>query len=469
LDTLKKNSLWLLVVLFFASGIFVSSCKRDQFDTNPSTKLAFSTDTVLFDTVFTTLGGGPFPRSINQRLLVYNTSKNSIRTNIRLAGGAASAYRINIDGQRTTQVTDYEILGEDSIYVFVEVSINPLNGSDPFIKDSIMFETNGNFQDVKLVAWGQDAYYFNDSVLGCNIVWNDKSKPYVIYHSVLVPENCKLTIGEGVTVYSDVGSTIFVQGTLEVNGTKDNRVIFQGGRLGADFIDLPGQWGGIHFLTTSKNSSIKYADIVNGTIGVRCDSLPNNINPKATIENTLIKNMSSVGVLAFTSKISMVNCCVANCGNYTFGSDYGGDYSFTHCTFASYAGTFSRKDPSFIMSNSDLVDENGILISINKLNFDVRNTIIYGSLREEMGINRSGRGIVTGTFESNFLKTQIQGFDASNKINIDPKFKDYKMLDFKLDTLSPAKDAGVNASVLVDLEGTLRDFQPDIGSYERVE
>jgi hypothetical protein len=458
------------MLAFFAAGIFMPSCKRDQFDTNPSTKLSFSTDTVLFDTVFTILGGGPFPRSINQRLLVYNRSKNSIHTNIRLAGGAASPYRINIDGQRTTQVTDYEILGEDSIYIFVEVSLDPNNTNGPLIiKDSIVFETNGNLQDVKLVAWGQDGNYFNREYVDCNTVWNDKIKPYVLYDTVVVRENCTLTIGPGVKIYADGNACLFVQGTLIVNGTKGERVVFQGARLGKDYSDLPGQWKSIHFATSSKNNTIKFTDIINGTVGIRCDSLPRNSNPKAIIENTLIKNMSSVGVLAFTSKVSMTNCCVGNCGNYTFGSDYGGDYEFIHCTFASFTGTFSRKDPSFIISNSDLVDKNGILISINPLNFKVQNTIIYGSLREEVGINREGRGAVTGSFENNFLKTQIQGFSNTNKINTDPKFKNYKMQDFKLDTLSPAKDAGVSAGVLDDLEGTLRDFQPDIGAYERVE
>lgn len=462
----------MLVLLFFGIAVFSPSCKRDDIDNDPSAKVSFDADTVFFDTVFTTLGGGPFPRSVNKRLKVYNPHSNTIKTSIRLAGGTASPYRINIDGESLTQINDYEIMGGDSIYIFVEVSIDPNNTNNPLIvKDSIEFITNGNFQDVKLVAWGQDAHYFRDSVLSCNTVWNDQTKPYVIYQSVLVPENCKLTIGEGVKIYSDVNSTIYVQGTIEINGTANNRVKLQGARLGVDFEDIPGQWRGIHLLTTSNNNIIRYADIENGEIGVRLDSLPNNFGPKAQIENTLIQNMSAVGVLAFTSRLRMLNCCVNNCGQYTFAGDLGGDYDMRHCTFANYGGTFSRREPSFALSNADLVDENGKVLAVNNLQFNIRNSIIYGSLREELAIYNDGQGVVLPTIENNIIRSELQGYSATNQISIDPRFKDIEEQDFSLDTLSPAKDKGPLLSPLVskDLEGTNRDSKPDIGAYERVE
>lgn len=467
-----KNSGLLLVLLFFGVGIFAPSCKREQFDTNPSAKLNFSADTVLFDTVFTTLGGGPFPRSVNKRLIVYNRNKNTIKTNIRLAGGAASAYRINIDGERSTQVTDYEIMGEDSIYVFVEVSIDPNNTNNPLIvKDSITFETNGNFQDIKLVAWGQDAYYFNEVTSTNDTAWMDNTKPYVIHNYFLVPQGRKLTIGAGVKVYGDVNSYLAVDGTLDVQGTKDQRVQFQGARLGQDYKDIPGQWGGLWFFTTSRNNTIRYADIVNATVGIRSDSLSNNANPKVIIENTLIKNMSAVGVLAYTSRVSMVNCCVANCGKYTFAGDLGGNYEMIHCTFANYSGTFSRREPSFGLSNADLVDENDNIIAINPLSFNIVNSIIYGSLREEIVVVNDGKGIINANFQNNILRTELLGLPQSNIINSTPKFKNINNLDFSLDTLSPAKDKAPLLSPLVDkdLEGKNRDAQPDIGAYEREE
>lgn len=473
MDRLKNNSTGLLVILFFVTGIFAPSCKRDNIDSSPSAKLGFSTDTVLFDTVFTIHGGGVFPRSVNKRLIVHNRNSQTVKTNIRLAGGSASAYRINIDGERTTQVTDYEIMGGDSIYIFVEVSIDPRSSNNPLIvKDSIEFETNGNRQDIKLVAWGQDAYYFNAATSTNDTAWMDNAKPYVIYNYFQIPKNRKLTIGPGVKIYSDVDAGFVVEGTIEINGNKDNRVQLQGARLGQEYKDLPGQWFGIWIRQTSINNVIKYADIQNAFVGIRCDSLSLNSNPKVLVENTLIKNMSGAGVLAYTSKIKMVNCCVANCGQYTFGADFGGDYELNHCTFANYSGTFSRQKPSFVLTNNNYQIPGTSTAIANPLKLNLQNSIIYGSLREEIEIGSEGQGQITFVApENNLLRTELTRFTqfGNNKFNISPRFKDVNDLNFKLDTLSPAKDILNNPTVFIDLEGTFRDSKPDAGAYERIE
>ena len=75
------------------------SCKKDVLITDPSAKLEFSTDTVIFDTVFTTVG------SITKQLKVYNTHKQPIIiSNIYLAGGSNSKYRMNVDGIPGTSI-----------------------------------------------------------------------------------------------------------------------------------------------------------------------------------------------------------------------------------------------------------------------------------------------------------------------------------------------------------------------------
>jgi hypothetical protein len=143
-------------LLFLAS---LSSCKKDKFDTNSG--ISFSTDTLLFDTIFTTLG------STTKSIIVRNTQKQSIKiSNIKLAGGATSSYRINVDGDAGINFNDIEIPAKDSIYVFAEVTVNPNASNLPFIiEDSIQFTTNGKLQQVQLNAYGQNAHFFNaDSV-----------------------------------------------------------------------------------------------------------------------------------------------------------------------------------------------------------------------------------------------------------------------------------------------------------------
>jgi len=67
---------------------FTFSCEKDEFYTSSNAKLSFSNDTVLFDTVFTTIG------SATKQLIVKNPYKSSIRiSSIYLAGGESSPYR----------------------------------------------------------------------------------------------------------------------------------------------------------------------------------------------------------------------------------------------------------------------------------------------------------------------------------------------------------------------------------------
>ena len=69
--------------------------------------------------------------------------------------------------------------GNDSLFVFVEVTLDVNNQNSPLIiEDSVRFKTNGLDQYVKLAVWGQDAYfYYNDTVQG---TWtSEKTSCYI--------------------------------------------------------------------------------------------------------------------------------------------------------------------------------------------------------------------------------------------------------------------------------------------------
>lgn len=469
---MKKGSFVLLMMLLGGIIFYSSSCRKEKFEENAGAKLTFSADTVLFDTVFTKLGGGPEPRSVNKRFTMRNPHNRTIKTSIHLGMGNASAFRINIDGLAVSHIEDYEIRANDSVYIFVEVTIDPNKVSNPLIiQDSVVFRTNGNTQDVKLVAWGQDAYYFTDSVLSGNLLWDDQIKPYVIYNSVLVDENSKLTITEGVHVYSAVGSRIYVNGSIEIKGNTSNPVVLQGSRLEAAYTNVPGQWLGIRILPASKNNVIQNAIIKNGVIGVEVDSLQNGGGFKLDIHHTKILNMSAGGLIGYTAWIKATNVLSANCGQYTFLGELGGNYQLKHCTFANYNTTFLRSKPSFGLSNADYDDNQGTPLP-NNLDFLIQNCIVWGSLKEEVLFYDGGMGDFNRSIEYSMFRTEISSLSGNNnQLNTDPKFKNYRELNFELDTLSPARDAGkiLSPPVPDDLRGELRDSKPDIGAFERKE
>ena len=81
--------------------------------------------------------------------------------------GGQRVYRINVNGAPLTNlsqpVRDVPLLPGDSMYVFVEVTVDPddrMLGSVPFwVIENLRFSTNGNDQIVKFMARGQNAVF----------------------------------------------------------------------------------------------------------------------------------------------------------------------------------------------------------------------------------------------------------------------------------------------------------------------
>ncbi|MDQ3048731.1 MAG: hypothetical protein M3R27_14370, partial [Bacteroidota bacterium] len=248
----------LLFALFI--GFFLSSCKKDQVLTEGDVTL--STDSVLFDTVFTTVG------STTKIFKIFNNNSQPINiSKIALATGSISQFRINVDGVSNFAFSDVEIMAGDSLFVFVQVTVDPTGVNSPMlIRDSIIFETNGNIQDVNLIAIGQDVYLHKPnlpvgnpfySIITCNDVWTS-DKPHLIFGYAVVDSNCTLTMDQGTRVHLVNRGVLWVyrDGTLIVDGFKNNEVTFQGARLEPEYKELPGQWGKIWLSSLSKNNVI---------------------------------------------------------------------------------------------------------------------------------------------------------------------------------------------------------------------
>ena len=166
----------LLSIIFFTIVIF--SCRKESFTSSAAAKLQSSADTLHFDTVFTTTG------SVSQYVKIINNNNKGIRlSSVRLAGGGASPFKINVDGQPGPQVSDVEVLANDSVYIYVTISINPTAQNLSFIvRDSIELNYNGNRQWLQLDAFGQNAHFYRNRKITGNEVWNN-DLPYVIFRT----------------------------------------------------------------------------------------------------------------------------------------------------------------------------------------------------------------------------------------------------------------------------------------------
>ncbi len=453
-----------LLLVLSALIISILSCREDSLITQPDAKLAFSTKEVFFDTLFKDLS------SATKRFKVFNPHNKSINIQkIQLMGGDRSNYRVNIDGNPSLQEKSITLGPKDSLFIFVEVTIDRYKPSNPFIiKDSIRFKTNGNLQYVSLKSYGRKAIIHNREVIKKKSVWRSDT-PHLIVNFAAVDSNTKLTIEKGTKVFVSGGGKFFIFGNLEVNGTKSERVYFQGTRPESGFKNIPGQWHGIRILPSSQNNIINNAILTEGTVGIEVDSVSTTQNPKLTLLNSRISYMSQTGIAGFSADIFAFNTIVNECcGNLMIGS-FGGNYQFLHCTFMASSCRCSPKGPALAFNNRQFQGTSFDLKII------ILNSIIWGSQENELSIRSTSEDLAEGSGIAGSLIKSNQNWEG-NKVNQNPEFKNVCNNNFKPANESPALNAGNGIGRFVDqipelktgFFGESRDTaNPDVGAISR--
>jgi hypothetical protein len=443
---------------------FLPGCEPKENLVQTSGRLELEADTVLFDTVFTTV------KTVTKRVWVYNRNKGAVKTDVSLAGTASPAFSVIINGDASPSVQGITIRGNDSLLVLVRAVLGD-NGQATLAKqfvvtDDLRFRTNGTEQTIKLVAYGQNAYFHRADVISTNTTWGT-DKPHVIINAdyliggkpypvgVVVRQGVTLRIPKGARVYSHAGAFLQVDGTLLVNDLSEpnafaptdtvkasnaNIVRFQGDRLEPFYADGPGQWGGIVFTETSRGNRIRYAEIKNSTFGALLISAENPATPRPnlTLENTVIRNISGAnlsfanttassggGIISYSGDVTATNCLFTNCGEFAVLGVGGGVYNFNHCTFANYTPAFRRETASLTFTNESVYNPQTKL----PLTLNLRNSIVWGSFEDELFVKNYPDYAATLSIRNSLLRTKlyattapVTGAAGANLINVDPLF-----------------------------------------------
>lgn len=498
-------------ILLFFIGILLSICScRTDFETVASTgDLAFSKDTIYLDTVFTNVGSSTY------RLKVYNHSKNDITIpSIKLGKGLSSKYRMTIDGMKGTEgkiFNNVDLLAKDSLYIFIETTANTAdaNPTDFLYTDQIQFDGGTNLQTVELVTLIQDAIFLypkrfadnttetfpigdekiygfyldeNDPVNGNELTFENQ-KPYVIYGYAAVPSGKTVTFDAGARVHfhADSGLIVANNASINVNGATsttdklEKEVIFEGDRLEPEYANVPGQWGTIWLTDGSTNNKLNHLTIKNATLGLL---IQNNDGTTVQIKNTQIYNSANYGILAQTAKINGENLAINNAGQASLACSYGGNYTFTHCTFNNNWN--SSQQVAVSVSNYIL----GAIPEVKDLTTATfNNCIIYGSYTNEMTLNKKTGASFVYQFNnclikfdnstSQFVNNPDYQFDTDaahyNFIirNKDPKFLNVSQNKLNIDVTSAAFAKGNSAYLIpLDIIGNTRTLPPDLGAYQ---
>lgn len=514
-----KRYLYFLVTICLIT--LWSSCRKDFEFTASTGALEFSVDTLFLDTIFSNISSSTY------NFKVYNRSNEDIVIpTVKLALGQSSKYRLNVDGFTGKEFENIELLANDSIFIFVESTIDinqTSNLNNEFLyTDKIAFDAENNLQEVELVTLVKDAIFiFPDrdnttrivETLSLNIgdenvettlqgreLLNSEltftnEKPYVIYGFAAVPSGETLTIEAGARLHFHENSGIIVQSgaSINVNGTLstdlellENEVIFEGDRLEPSFSERPGQWGTIWLLDGSINNTFNFATIKNATVGILSDGDVNATNDKLTITNSQVYNSASFCILGRGTSITGENVALNNAGQSAFAGTFGGKYNFTHSTIVNYWDNGPRPLPALLLNNF-LLDENQTAIVTDLLEANFNNCIIYGNDNPEFLVDEVEDDAVSFNFKftnclirfddrnNNFTGPNFNFDDVNHYENIifneNPDFKDPNGNMLIIGDNSAAIEQG-NAvfanQVPVDILNVDRTINPDIGAYQHI-
>lgn len=513
--TLKKYLYFLLSI----TCIFLwSSCRKD-FDFEPARagQISFSSDTIFLDTIFTRT------QSSTKVLTVRNNSDDDISIDsVKLRRGISSLYQLNVDGlpNDNSPLTeesgkifrDVEILANDSIFVFIEATVN-LEDSDDLLDtdnnylDEVNFFTSDSRQEVQLSTQVIDANFsFNENpskefitdqrdqegefivLRGYDLTDEEltitRNKAQVIFGYAVVPSGKTLTISAGSRIHFHRDSGLIVEdgAMLDIIGEESpmdednpflNEVIIEGDQIDEDFDNLPAQW---NFIWIRKGGVAKLRNTIikNATTGIFIEGNGNESIANVTLTNVQIYNSQTVGIQANASFIRGNNVVINQNGRSAINIEEGGTYEFIHTTLSN---TFSFGVPSstaIVLDNSP--KENSSVATTN-LNASFINSIISGNKRSEITAINSDQASLDLSFENCLIdlnSSNTSDLDTNDAaiftnciFNENPQFKNTNLNMLQIENESPA-DGKARFIAGKDIIGTERTNPSDIGAYESI-
>ncbi|MDD6783705.1 MAG: hypothetical protein PUD79_04000 [Prevotellaceae bacterium] len=477
-----------LLTLFLLVCLFAGSCvSEEDFPTPADARIAFSADTLDFDTIIIN------KESPTTQFAIYNTSSSGITiTSVAFEGDASQDFLANVDGTFIDGHTPISIdcRGKDSLIAFAQFNSRDHDRDQAVLSEAKLVFTlaNGVKQGIVVKGYSQSVVEKRGLVVDQNTTL-DASRPIAIYDSLVVKPGATLTIAPGNTLLFSSEAGIKVEGTIKAEGTLDKPIVFRGNRYDDMFKNQPydridNQWQGIWLTASSYDNHFNFCDIHSGNYGIACDASDIGIQ-KLTLENSIIHNTRRDGLSLNQCKSFIGNSQITNAENYCV-YVVGGNTTIIHCTIGWFSPFSTRLGNALLFCNH--IDEQPYPIE----NLEIRNSIVTGHQSDEIFANISTDETVANnySFYNCLLNTPeikdnpqvLNNVWENNKSEVkhDGNFInfDYKSLiyDFRLSADSPARFLAdpVTTSTYYPLDrlGQPRPTngqQADAGCYQYVE
>ncbi len=453
LFTLHFSLFYSFALAVIVAGFWACS-DDDEFSNSPSARLTFSCDSVIMDTVFSTVGSRTYD------FWVFNRMKQGIRLqSVRLRQGNQTGFRVNVDGSYLDNslgsvVTDLEVRKGDSIRVFVELTA-PENGQQEALQiddDLVFLLESGEEQRVALRGFAWDAIPWHDVVIDRDSLI-ESQKPIVVYGGLRVDSAVTLTLRNTTLYFHDKAG-------LDVYGkVKAENVTLRGDRLDHMFDYLPydrvsGQWRGVRIYSSSFGNRFVGSEIRSAEYGIVCDSTEYvEGRQRLYMERSVIHNCKGPGLQVFNSSVGLLRCQFSN----TLGdclSVYGGVAVVEQCTLAQFYPLSADRGAALRFSNS----YNSYPYPLHAM--QMKGSIVTGYADDVIMGESSAEDSLTAFnfyFENSLLRTPAIEGDSIRFVNVRWETPDdsiqgkqhFRLIDeknliydFHLDSLSTAKGLG---------------------------
>ena len=434
-----RNSGLIAALLGMLTVMVTAACANDDdFVTSPAHRVAFSADTIRFDTLFANVP------SMTQSVWVYNHSNENIRFQ-NVSTGKTAGFRVNVDGiylgaENNYQSSDIELRKGDSLRVFVELTAPRASSDSPTLtEDDLVFTLGeGVEQKIHLNAYTWNALMARNMVVSHDTTLDSQGRPLVIYGGIRVDSAATLKIAAGQTLYFHGDAGLDVYGTLIAQGNDHQPITLRGDRLDRMFDYLP------------------------------YDRVPGQAS------QTTIHNCQGTGLKTTNSNIVLSNTQITNTLGDCVEVD-GGAVEINNSTLAQfYPFDGNRGYALHFSANHPLTKLN----VTNSLITGYADDLISGERPEnkEQPFNFNFEDCVLRTpkpttadsvYFKNIIYEDVKDttkYGEKNFVKIDA---DKQYYDFHLSKNSAAVDkANAKTARPVDRDGVKRDELPDIGAYE---
>lgn len=282
-------------------------------EAKPGWNITLSADTILLDTL------PSLYLSSTYSLRIYNPGYSPLTLkHIKLLGGVARGYQINLNGQSGQQFEQVTLPERDSIQVFIRAFFAEGESDAPTqVIDTLRLEeTSGHIYDIPIIAVRQNVEHI-DALRIDRDTEISRQRPLLIRDSLIVSTTATLTLLPPTQLWMAASAYIRIEGRLVARGTAKQPIRLESIRRDTflpqvSYSRVPGQWGGV-IIGSRGSVELDHLHLCNSKWGLyfvpRAEGAP---SQALSMAHTRLHNISGTGLRATAGSYIITDSEISN-------------------------------------------------------------------------------------------------------------------------------------------------------------